>query len=104
MKLADLVAKPTLTKLTLDDEAIVAEYGEPLDFYTLLPIPMDIFLKFQLRETMDLASTITVLKDVILDEQGNRVLVDGVQFKDVTVLLKAITKLTEEMGKSQGKS
>ena len=33
MKLSQLAAKPTLIKLELDDEDVVKEYGEPLEFW-----------------------------------------------------------------------
>jgi hypothetical protein len=103
MKLTDLASTPVLTKIVLDDADTIEEFGEALDFYTHLPIPLDVFLKFQMRESMDLTSTVAILKDVILDEDGKQVMADG-KVLPVTVLLRAVTKLTSELGKSQGRS
>ena len=98
MRITDLTKQPTLTLLSLDDEETVAKYGEPLEFYTLSPFPLDVFMKFQLRDTKDLSSTITVLKDVILDVDGKKVL-SGDLVLPIPVLLKVISKLTVELGK-----
>jgi hypothetical protein len=102
MKVADLAKKPTLTKLTLDDEDTIKEYGESLDFYTLKPFPLDIFMKFQLRgagdNAPDLKKTVEVLKDVVLDEKGKPIMVDGFVLP-IPVLIRCISKLTTELGK-----
>ena len=102
MKLTDLVSKPALTKLTLDDEDTVAKYGEPLDFYTMLPMPLDVFMKFQLS-TDGKDNLVTVLKDVILDEEGNKVLQEG-KTMPPTLLMSVVNKIVIELGKSQGRN
>ena len=98
MKVQDLVKKPTLTKLTLDDEETVTTYGEPLDFYTLQPFPLSLFMKFQLRDYKDFNATVEVLKEVILDETSKPVLTED-NVLPLPVLLKIITKITTELGK-----
>jgi hypothetical protein len=104
MELSDLIVTPTLTPVVLDDEDTVKKYGEPMTFYTLLPMPIETFLKFQMRETFDLKTTIDILKDVILDKDGKQIIVGLAQPKNIGLLFKAVTKLTEEMGKLQGES
>ena len=102
MRLTELTKKPVLTKLTLDDEDTVKEYGEPLEFYTLQPVPLDVFMKFQMRDIDDtknfMKDTIEVLSEIILNEEGKKVLVDG-QVLPMPILLKVIGTLTTAMGK-----
>jgi hypothetical protein len=102
MKLTDLVSKPALTKLTLDDEETVKQYGEPLDFYTMLPMPLDVFMQFQLS-TDGKDNLVNVLKDVILDEEGKKVLRDG-KTMPPTLLMQVVNKIVAELGKSQGRN
>lgn len=102
MKLSELTKKPVLTKFMLDDEDTVKEFGESLEFYTLQPFPLDVFMKFQMRDMTDtknlMKETIDVLSEVILNEDGTQVMSDG-KVLPVVVLLRVITKLTTELGK-----
>ena len=102
MRLTDLAKKPVLTKFVLDDEDTVKEYGEELEFYTLQPFPMEVFMKFQMRDFKDqkglMKETIDVLSEVILDEEGKLVMTEG-KVLPMAVLLRVITKLTAELGK-----
>jgi hypothetical protein len=96
MKLSDLIVKPALTKMILDDEDIVKKYKEPLEFYLMQPMSIDLYL--QLQTSKDMANTINILKEVVLDEAGAKVITEGNTIKDLVVLLKMTTKILNEMG------
>ena len=53
MNLKNLAKKPELIKLTIDNEDIVKEFGEPLDFYCYDRHPMDVFLKVATKDRDD---------------------------------------------------
>ena len=47
MKLKELATKPQLVKIVLDDEAIIKEYNEPLEFYVYDKQPLADLLSSQ---------------------------------------------------------
>jgi hypothetical protein len=98
MKLKDLAKQPQLIKLILDDEDIVKEYGEPLDFWTWDRQPMDMFLKIAARGSEDMGEMVNVLKDLVLDEDGNKVMVDGLVLPS-KVLMATFSKMVSILGK-----
>lgn len=98
MKLKDLASKPQLVKITLDDEDIVKEYGEPLEFYTWDKQPMNTFLKIAKAGRDDLGGLVDSVKDLIMDEEGNQVIQEGVALPGF-VLVRAINKIVETLGK-----
>lgn len=98
MNLKDLAKQPQLIKLTLDDEDIVKEYGEPLDFWTWDRQPMDMFLKIAARGSEDMGEMVNVLKDLVLDEDGNKVMVDGLVLPS-KVLMATFSKMVSILGK-----
>lgn len=98
MNLKDLAKQPTLIKLTLDDADIVKEYGEPLDFWTWDRQPMDMFLKIAARGSEDMGEMVNVLKDLVLDENGNKVMVDGLVLPS-KVLMATFSKMVSILGK-----
>lgn len=98
MKLSQLTAKPQLIEVTLDDEAIVKEFGEAITFYTWDRQPMDIFMKLASATTSDTMNIINIVRTLILDEKGKEVLTDDAMLP-THVLMKAISKVTELLGK-----
>tara|TARA_R110000796_G_scaffold78978_1_gene175910 strand:+ start:3133 stop:3429 length:297 start_codon:yes stop_codon:yes gene_type:complete len=98
MDITKLSAKPQLVKITLDDEAIVAKYSEPIDFYTWDRQPMDTFLKMASAGVNDEAKLIDTLRTMILDEKGKQV-ISGDNMLPVDILVAAMQKLSENLGK-----
>lgn len=99
MKLSQLTAKPKLITLTIDDEATIKELGEPVEFYTWDRQPMDIFLKIASAQEKDLTSMVTVVKDLILDENGKPVITNE-NMVPTHILVKCIGKIVETLGNS----
>ena len=98
MNLTQLAAKPQLIKVTLDDADIVSTYGEPLDFYTWDRQPMDVFLKVSTSDRQDFGQLVEVMRDLIMDSDGNPVMKDGMILPG-KVLVATLTKMVSVLGK-----
>lgn len=98
MRLSQLVAKPQLIEVSLDDEETVKQYGEPIVFHTWDRQPMSIFMKLAGATDSNTTDIIAVVKDLILDEQGAPLL-SGDAMLPTNVLMRAIGKITEALGK-----
>ena len=98
MKLAELAKKPQLTKVTISDEDIVAEFGEALEFWTWDRQPMDTFLKLASVDQANTASVIAAVRDLILDEAGKPILT-GEASLPTKVMMRVITAVVESLGK-----
>jgi hypothetical protein len=98
MNLKDLAKTPELIKITIDDEDIVKEYGESLDFYAMDRQPMETFLKFAAGDRTDFVMMANLLKEMVLDSDGNPVIKDGFTLPS-KVMMAAFSKIVEQLGK-----
>lgn len=99
MKLNQLASKPQLIQLTVDSEAIIKEYGEPLEFYTYDRQPLSTFVKFASGGAdTNAGSMIEVLRTLILDENGKQILTGDITLP-THVLLECMNKITDQLGK-----
>jgi hypothetical protein len=98
MKLSQLAAKPTLIKLMLDDAALVEKHGEAIEFYTYDRQPLDIFMRLASIDQSNVGNLIDVVRTLILDEAGKQIIV-GDTMLPTDVLIAAVAKITETLGK-----
>ncbi len=98
MKINQLASKPQLIKITLDDEEVVASVGEAVDFWTWDRQPLDKFMRLASVKQDNPAEVIDLVRTLILDEQGKEV-IDGDTMIPTGVLVKAIGKIVETLGK-----
>jgi hypothetical protein len=98
MKLSQLSAKPQLIDVHIDDEDTIKEFGEAIEFWTWDRQPMEVFMKLANMNNNDTANIIDVVKTLILDETGKEILTKD-SMLPTHVLMKAITKVTELLGK-----
>ncbi len=98
MKLTELAVKPQLTKITIDSEALIEKYGEPVDFYVLDRLPLDQYTKLASVKTEDCSSMIELVKELVLDEDGNPVM-DEDHVLPTDILNEAMIKVVEVVGK-----
>jgi hypothetical protein len=98
MKLNQLAAKPQLIQITIDDEVIVKEYGEPIEFYTWDRQPLETFMKLANAQGQDTGKLVDVVKTLILDENGKQI-IDGENMLPSHLLVKVIEKIVERLGK-----
>ena len=98
MKLSELASKPQLTKITIEDEAIVEKYGDALEFFVLDRLPIETYTKLASVKTDDPGEMYHVIKELILDETGHPVMSDG-NVLPMDVMNAAVMKVTESLGK-----
>lgn len=98
MKLTQLKAKPQLIQITIDDEEIVNEFGEAVEFWTWDRHPMDTFIKLASVDNDDFASILDAVKSLVLDEDGKEILSNG-ETLPTKIMMRVIQKVTETMGK-----
>lgn len=98
MRLSQLAAKPQLVPFAIDDEETVKEFGEPIEFYSYDRQPLDTFMKLANAQQQDIGSMIEIIRTLILDESGKQIITSD-QMLPSNVLLKAIAKIVERLGK-----
>jgi hypothetical protein len=98
MKLTQLAAKPQLVKIELADEDVVKEFGEALEFWIWDRQPMDKFIRLAQMKGEDMSELIAAVNDMVLDEEGNPVVKDGLVLP-TNVMTKVIGKVVETLGK-----
>jgi len=99
MKLSQLAAKPQLIEIKLDDEGTVTKYGEALIFWIYDRQSIQTFAKMATVKAEDFGAAAELVKDLILDESGNKV-INNDSILPTDVMMKAITRVIEELGKS----
>jgi hypothetical protein len=98
MNLSQLSAVPTLIQISLDDEAIIAQYGEAITFWTYDRQPMSTFMALAKAEAAGFENMFGIIKDLILDERAVPILTNETMLP-TAVLMKAIGKVVEMLGK-----
>lgn len=98
MKLSQIASEPKLIEVTLDDKEIIKQYGEALTFYTWDRQPMDVFMRLANVDQKNTSELISIVKTLILDEEGKQ-MIDEKNMLPTSVLMKAIAKVTEQLGK-----
>lgn len=101
MNLRELTAKPTLIKITLDDETIMEQYGEALEFYTWDRQPMEKYLTIVSSDMTPekMPELIDFCKTMILDDTGKPVM-SGDELLPSYVMSLAVNKVITNLGKS----
>lgn len=97
MKLTDFVSTPTPKKLIVNTPEVVAAYGEPLEFYILNPMPIEIYLK------LSSLSTVEFLKEVLVKEDGTKAITEGSSLPGTLIPLVA-NVIWQDLGKLPGKN
>lgn len=98
MKLSSLAAKPQLIKIAIDDQDILDQYGEAIEFWTWDRQPMSTFMKLAAVSSGDTANIVTAVKELILDETGRPVLSDT-EVLPTHVLMRVIARVVAQLGK-----
>lgn len=77
MKLSALAAKPTLQKVIIEDEALVAKYGEAIEYWTWDRYPAEMYFKLSGIDTAKPGQLFDAISPIVLDEFGDPILKDG---------------------------
>ena len=100
MELSKIATKPQLIKRTLDDEDIVREFGESLEFYTWDRTPIDQFMKLASVDKDNYTSVLDAVTGLIMDKEGKPIITKDTSLPN-NVLMKVVTVVVEGLGKSQ---
>jgi hypothetical protein len=98
MKLKELAIKPQLTKIIIDSDALVEKYGETIEFFVLDRLPLDKYTRLASVKTDDFSSMIDLVKELVLDEDGNPVM-DEDHVLPTDILNEAMVKVVDVVGK-----
>lgn len=98
MKLSELAREPQLIKISLDDEDIVQEYGEAVEFWTWDRQPMNVFMKLAAVNPDDTSSILSAVRDLVLDESGRPMLTDKSTLP-TKIMLRVIARVVDGLGK-----
>lgn len=98
MKITQLTAKPKLIKIELKDDDIDQEYGEPIEFWIWDRHPMKKFMKLASLKEEDYGEMIDLVEELVLDEQGNRILSDD-NLLPTNIMTKVVQRVVETLGK-----
>jgi hypothetical protein len=98
MKLSQLARDPQLIKVVIDDEDIITEYAEAIEFWTWDRQPMDTFMKMAAVNPDDYSSIVSAVRGLVLDETGQPMLTDKTTLP-TKVMLRVIAKVVEGLGK-----
>lgn len=100
MDIKSLAKEPQLTKITLDDPAIVEKHGEAVEFWTWDRVTTPAFVKLAaLDEQSNPADIFEVMRDFILDSQGEPVITEGLALP-MDILVAAMGAVSDGLGKS----
>ena len=98
MKLNELAKEPQLTKITLDEPALVEKYGEAIEFWVYDRVDMSTFVKLaNLEGQQDIADVVAAMKELILDEKGKPIISDK-NILPNDVMIKAVEKTVVALG------
>jgi len=98
MKLTQLAAKPQLVKITLDEEDVIKQYGEPLEFWIYDRQPLDKFIRLAQMQADNFADLVMAINEMVLDEEGNKIITEELTLP-TNVMTKVIGKVVETLGK-----
>lgn len=98
MKLTELAKEPKLTKIEINDEAIVKSYGEPVEFWVYDRVDMSTFMQLaNLQGEQNIGDVVETMKDLILDEKGNKI-ISPKNILPNDVMIKAVEKTVVALG------
>lgn len=101
MNISDLATRPELQQLTLDSEAIVEAYGEPITFWMRDHLDLATyfdFYKFQKESSGE--QLMSTLRKIVLTAEGKPAIPDDC-ILPVDVTLEIMVKINDNLGKSK---
>lgn len=102
--ISDFAKTPELIQISLDDQDIVKEYGEPVIFYMKDFVDINMYFEFfRSQAEGNTASLNDMLNKLILNKEGNPALQEG-QALPVDLAVAALSKINDNLGKSKTKS
>jgi hypothetical protein len=104
MNIKQFASKPELVEIVIDDKDLVEKYGEPITFHTFNIVRMSTYFDFfNARSNNEFSNLDKMMKSMILDSAGNRILADDEDLP-IDIAAAVINKIGEILGKPQSKA
>jgi hypothetical protein len=104
MNIKEFASVPSFVEVVLNDKELVKKYGEPITFYTYDVVPLATYFDFfNARSNSEFQQLDTMMKKLILDQEGKPVLKSNEDLP-IDIAAAAINKIGEMLGKSLGKT
>lgn len=104
MDIKKLVTKPKLIELEVNTPEVIESVGEPVVFYMKDHLELSTYFDFyKLQQNNDVNALMGLLRTMIFDKDGNRVLADD-ETLPVEVTLAILFKINDYLGKSKAKA
>jgi hypothetical protein len=101
--ISEFAKTPELIEITLDNEDIVKEYGDPITFYMKDYVDINTYFDFFRAQGDGNNNELTkILVKLILNKEGKPALGDG-QALPVDLAVAALSKINENLGKLKTK-
>lgn len=98
MKLSELAKEPKLTKIILNEDPIIQKYEEPVEFWIYDRVDMETFMALaNLEGNQDIRDVVKVMENLILDENGKKILSDGKVLPN-DIMIKAVEATVSYLG------
>jgi hypothetical protein len=97
MKLQQLASTPQLIKIVLDEEEIVKQYGEPVEFHVYDRYDLDVYMKIATVDSSNFVDMAKTISSLILDEEGNPALKEG-EVLPVDLVTRVIERVVNQLG------
>jgi len=103
MDISTLAKKPELIQLTLDSEAVIETYGEPVIFYMLDNMGLTTYFNFyKVQQEEDDTLLYSLLRRVVLNDKGQQAIAED-SILPVDLVVAILTKISDHLGKSKTK-
>ena len=99
MELKAVAKKPQLISRKLEDDHILNQYGEPLEFFMYDRYSVAEYIRISQIDQTDYAQLLDMVYDFVLDANGNRMLTEDDQLPP-EVMIDMINSVVEQLGNS----
>jgi hypothetical protein len=104
MNIGNFAKKPELIKIEINDPDITANYNGEVSFWLYDSVDINTYFNFfKSQADQDGSQLNELLRNLILDEQGNKAILEG-NVLPVDLAIAAITAINERLGKSKTKA
>jgi hypothetical protein len=104
MNIGNFAKKPELIKIDITDPDIVTNYNGEVSFWLYDSVDINTYFNFfKSQADQDGSQLNELLRNLILDEQGNKAILEG-NVLPVDLAIAAITAINERLGKSKTKT
>jgi hypothetical protein len=104
MDISKFAKKPTLTKIVMDDQEVIEQYGETIEFHMLDQMSISTYFEFyRLQQEQDSDKLNDLLRKIVLKDDGTPALTEEEIFP-VDLTLGLLVKINEFLGKSKAKT